>query len=77
VLKRRAHRLRRTCSIGEADLLTLYTGGVTGERLGRGSAEGQLLARLPLIDRIFPGTADAYLRGSAVRMYGRSPAARR
>jgi monoamine oxidase len=54
---------------GEAGLLTVYTGGVTGERLGRGSAEGQLLARLPLIDRIFPGTADAYLRGSAVRMH--------
>jgi len=54
---------------GSSGILTVYAGGKTGERLGAGSAEGQLRARLPLIDQLFPGTAATYQRGSAVRMH--------
>ena len=54
---------------GSAGLLTVYAGGRLGERIGAGSAEGQLRARLEQVDRIFPGTARAYLPGSAVRMH--------
>jgi monoamine oxidase len=53
---------------GAAGLLTNYCGGRRGAELGRGTADEQLRAALPTIDRIFPGTAAAYT-GTAVRMH--------
>jgi monoamine oxidase len=54
---------------GVSGLLTVFAGGKLGEEIGQGGAEGQLLARLPKLDAIFPGTAPKYLAGSALRMH--------
>jgi len=54
---------------GDAGILTIFAGGKLGEAIGRGSAESQLRARLPELEQIFPGTAAAYLPGSALRMH--------
>jgi monoamine oxidase len=53
---------------GAAGLLTNYCGGRRGATLDRGTADEQLRAALPAIDRIFPGSAEAYA-GTALRMH--------
>lgn len=54
---------------GAAGILTVFAGGRTGETIGAGSAEERITERLGLIDRIFPGSAERYIPGSAVRMH--------
>jgi monoamine oxidase len=54
---------------GNAGMLTIFAGGHVGERLGDGSLESQIQSRLPALDQIFPGTAAAYIPGSAVLMH--------
>jgi monoamine oxidase len=54
---------------GNAGILTIFAGGRIGEQIGDGTAETQTAARLGSIDRIFPGTAAAYIPGSATRMH--------
>ncbi len=53
---------------GAAGILTNYCGGRRGAALDRGTADEQLRAALPTIERIFPGAAAAYT-GTAVRMH--------
>jgi len=54
---------------GAAGILTVFAGGVVGTRIGDGTAEAQLTARLGLLDEIFPGTSATYIQNSAVRMH--------
>jgi monoamine oxidase len=54
---------------GPAGILTIFAGGRLGEQIGDGTAEMQTRARLGAIDQIFPGTAAAYIPGSAIRMH--------
>lgn len=54
---------------GVSGILTCFTGGNVGVLLGEGTAEDQILARLPLLEQIYPGISRTYLTGSAVRMH--------
>lgn len=54
---------------GTSGILTVFAGGRTGEKIGEGTAEAQMMGRLSQIDQIFPGTGAAYSAGSAVRMH--------
>jgi len=54
---------------GSAGILTVFAGGAVGERIGDGTAEEQMTARLARLDEIFPGSSARYIPGSAVRMH--------
>jgi monoamine oxidase len=54
---------------GAAGILTVFAGGALGQSMGAESAEVQIEKRLAAIDQIFPNTAAAYIKGSAVRMH--------
>ncbi len=54
---------------GSTGVYTRYTGGLEGINAGRGTAEEQMLAALPLLDQIFPDISTSYVPGSAVRMH--------
>jgi monoamine oxidase len=54
---------------GKSGILTVFAGGLIGERIGEGTAEEQVVSRLGAIDQIFPNTSAAYIQGSAVRMH--------
>ena len=54
---------------GSRGLLTNYVGGDRGIAIGEGSPEMQATIVLPWIDSVFPGTAEKYIPGSAVRQH--------
>lgn len=54
---------------GATGIFTNFVGGDRGVTIGEGSAEEQAGLVLPGIDEVFPGTAGAYLPGTAVRMH--------
>jgi monoamine oxidase len=54
---------------GESGLLTNFLGGERGVASGTGRAEDWYTAQLPDIESVYPGSTDAYIAGSAVRMH--------
>jgi monoamine oxidase len=54
---------------GDRGILTNFLGGQAGVDVGEGDAEDYYTGLLADIERIFPGTSDAYRAGSARRMH--------
>ena len=54
---------------GGSGILTDFVGGARGVAIGEGDAEDRAAEVLPWLDAVFPGTAAAYVEGSAVRMH--------
>ena len=54
---------------GTNGIFTNFVGGERGISIGEGTAEDQASTVLPGIDKVFPGTAAAYISGTAVRMH--------
>lgn len=54
---------------GESGILTVFSGGRLGLRVGDGAPEERMRAALPLVDAIFPGVSGAYRARSAIRMH--------
>jgi monoamine oxidase len=54
---------------GESGILTIFQGGTAGVNLGTGTAETQMQQYLRYADELFPGIANTYVPGSAVRMW--------
>lgn len=50
-------------------IMTQFVGGKAGVAMGSGTAEEQWQKRLPLLEEIFPGSANAYVPGKAQRMH--------
>jgi monoamine oxidase len=54
---------------GEQGILTNFLGGKQGLAAGEGTEEAWFTGILSDLDRVFPGAAEQYLAGSAVRMH--------
>jgi monoamine oxidase len=54
---------------GDSAILTNFLGGEQGLASGDGTPEAWFRGILPDLERVYPGSADAYLEDSAVRMH--------
>ena len=54
---------------GKSGLLTNFLGGRIGFESESGTPEGRFRQSMPLIEAIYPGVTEAYLKGSAIRMH--------
>lgn len=54
---------------GTTGIITNFVGGERGIAIGSATAEERMQEILPALDEVFPGTAAAYIPGSAIRMH--------